>query len=368
MKKKKLKIATVVASELPFPIPSDFPRPYAPLQIALDIAEGLTKKGHEVTFFGPRGSKSKLFKVVTAPFAPLYKNKILSLPGVHGREREKIFSLFDQYLVALLFKENLKRNFDIIHIHPVDRTLPLAFLTKTPVVYTLHDPIYPWRAEIFKAFQTKNQYFISISNNQRKPAPFLNYAATIYNGLNLNLFPFSEKPKNQCLFLGRLLPRKGVAEAVQAAIRAKERLIIAGSPNEGKYWKEKIKPYLKRKNIKYIGSVPYKKTHKYYGESKVLLCPLQWEEPFGLTFIESMACGTPVIAFNRGSAGEVIKDGKTGFIVKNLREMVKAIKKIGTISRKECRARVEENFTTERMVEEYEKVFYRILSRQKKIK
>jgi len=362
MKKKKLKIATVVASELPFPIPSDFPRPYAPLQVALDVAEGLTRKGHEVTFFGPRGSKSKVFKVVTAPFTPLYKNKIFSLPEVYGREKEKIFSLFDQYLVALLFKENLKRNFDIIHVHPVDRALPLALLTKTPIVYTLHDPIYLWRAEIFKAFQTKNQYFISISNNQRKPAPDLNYAATIYNGLNLNLFPFSEKPKNQCLFLGRLLPRKGVAEAIQAAIRAKEKLIIAGSPNEGKYWKEKIKPCLKGKNIKYVGSVPYKKTHKYYGESKVLLCPLRWEEPFGLTFIESMACGTPVIAFDRGSAREVINDGKTGLVVKNIEEMIEAIKKIDQIKREDCRKWVEEKFTVERMVSEYEKIFYKIVT------
>jgi len=362
MKKKKLKIATVVASELPFPIPSDFPRPYAPLQVALDVAEGLTRKGHEVTFFGPRGSKSKVFKVVTAPFTPLYRNKIFSLPEVYGREKEKIFSLFDQYLVALLFKENLKRNFDIIHVHPVDRALPLALLTKTPIVYTLHDPIYLWRAEIFKAFQTKNQYFISISNNQRKPAPDLNYAATIYNGLNLNLFPFSEKPKNQCLFLGRLLPRKGVAEAIQAAIRAKEKLIIAGSPNEGKYWKEKIKPCLKRKNIKYVGSVPYKKTHKYYGESKVLLCPLRWEEPFGLTFIESMACGTPVIAFDRGSAREVINDGKTGLVVKNIEEMIEAIKKIDQIKREDCRKWVEEKFTVERMVSEYEKIFYKIVT------
>jgi len=180
--------------------------------------------------------------------------------------------------------------------------------------------------------------------------------------LNLNLFPFSEKPKNQCLFLGRLLPRKGVAEAIQAAIRAKEKLIIAGSPNEGKYWKEKIKPCLKRKNIKYVGSVPYKKTHKYYGESKVLLCPLRWEEPFGLTFIESMACGTPVIAFDRGSAREVINDGKTGLVVKNIEEMIEAIKKIDQIKREDCRKWVEEKFTVERMVSEYEKIFYKIVT------
>ena len=370
MKKKKLKIATVVASELPFPIPSDFPRPYAPLQVALDVAEGLAERGHRITFFGPAGSKSKKFEVITAPFVPLYKNKILEMPEVYGREREKIFGLFDQYLVALLFKENLKRKFDIIHIHPADRALPLAFLTDTPVVYTLHDPLYKWRGEIFKLYQTKNQYFISLSDAQRKSAPDLNYAGTCYNGIDLNLFPYSEKPKNQCLFLGRILPRKGVAEAIKVAIKAGENLVIAGNSGsrKGKYWKTKIKPYLKRKNIKYVGSVPYPNTHKYYGRAKVLLCPIKWEEPFGLTFIESMACGTPVIAFDRGSVREVIKNGKTGFVVKNLSQMAKAIKKIDKISRKDCRKWVEDNFTTERMIEDYEKVFYKILLAQKKIK
>lgn len=364
MKKKKLKIAITVTSEIPFPIPKGFPRPYAPLQIALDVAEGLAKKGHKITFFGPKGSKSKIFEVFEVPIIPLYKNKIFEEPYAKGREREKIFTLFDQYLVSQLFRENLKRKFDIIHIHPVDRALPLAGLTKTPVVYTLHDPLYPWRTDVFRMYQTKNQYYISISNNQRKPAPGLNWAATIYNGINLRLFPFDPKPKNHLLFLGRLLSKKGTHEAIQAVNLAKEKLIIAGHPSEGIFWDKKIKPYLRRKNIEYAGNIPYKKTYKYYGQAKALLCPIKWEEPFGLTFIEAMACGTPVIAFDYGSAKEVIKDGKTGFIVKNIRAMAKAIKKIDQIDRKECRARVEENFTIKKMIDNYEKVFFEILKKK----
>lgn len=363
--RKKLKIATFVASEVPFPVPKDFKDIYAPVEVALNVAEGLAKRGHEVTFFGPLGSKSKICKVREVNIKPLYKNKILKTPEVkREKEREKIFYLFDQYIISLIFQENLKNKFDVIHIHPVDRALPFAPLTKTPVVYTLHDPIYPWKVKVFEMYQTENQYFVSLSNAQRKPAPNLNWAGTIYNGINLKFFPFNPKPKNYLLFLGRILPKKGPHLAIQATIKARENLVIAGAPNTGRFWEKKIQPFLKRKNIKYAGFLPYGKTYKLYQEAKALLCPIQWEEPFGLTFIESMACGTPVIAFDRGSAREVIKDGKTGFVVKNIEEMIEAIKKIDQIDRKECRKWVEENFTIERMVNDYEKIYYQILNRR----
>ena len=349
---------------MPFPVPKDFGEIYAPVEVALNIAEGLAKRGHKVTFFGPLGSKSKICETREINISPLYKNEILKLPGAkEKKEREKIFYLFDQYIIALIFKENLKKKFDIIHIHPIDRALPFALLVKTPIVYTLHDPIYDWRAKIFKMYQTKNQYFISISNAQRKPAPDLNWVGTIYNGINLNLFPFETKPKNYLLFLGRILAKKGVDIAIKVALKTKENLIIAGDRPDENFWRKKIKPYLKMKNIKYLGFLPYQKTYKLYQEAKALLCPIQWEEPFGLTFIESQACGTPVIAFDRGSAKEVIKDGKTGFVVKNVEEMIKAIKKIDKIKREDCRKWVEEKFTIERMVSNYEKIYYRIIRR-----
>jgi len=364
--KKKLKIATFVASEIPFPVPKDFQEIYAPVEVALNIAEGLAKKGHEVTFFGPLGSKSKICRVREIPIAPLYKNEIQRFQKAE-KVKEKIFYLFDQYIISFIFKENLKKKFDIIHIHPVDRALPFALLTKTPVVYTLHDPIYPWRAKIFEMYQTKNQHFVSLSNAQRKPAPNLNWAGTVYNGIDLNLFPFNSKPENYLLFSGRILAKKGTHVAIKVALKTKENLIIAGDRPDKKFWKEKIEPHLKMKNITYAGFLPYQKIQKLYREAKALLCPIQWEEPFGLTFIESMACGTPVIAFKRGSAPEIIKDGKTGFVVKNFEEMVKAIEKIEKIKRGDCRKLVEDNFTIEKMVDNYEKVFLKILSGSKKI-
>lgn len=363
MRKKKLKIATFVTSEIPFPIPKDFPRPYAPLQIALDIAEGLSKKGHEITFFGPKGSKSKIFRVIKADFVPLYKNKILELPNVRTTEREKIFNLFDQYLVALLFKEHLKRKFDLIHIHPVDRALPFGFLFKAPVVYTLHDPIFRWREKVFKLYQTKNQHFIAISEFQKKAAPNLNWAGIAYNGIDLKNFPFEKKSGKYCLFFGRVMEKKGVHEAILAAKSAGEKLIIIGDCQNKKYFRKKIKPYL-GKNIKYFGFFPYREIFQYITKAKVSLMPIKWDEPFGLTFIESMACGTPVIAFNRGSAKEIIKDGKTGFVVKDVKGMAKAIKKINKIKRENCRAWVQERFTIEKMVTDYEKIYYQIINQR----
>jgi len=361
---RKMKIATMITGRYTIPPPKGVI--YAPTLIAQAVAEGLNKLGHKVTFFAPENSKVKVNKLITGNLKSLNGpslHEIFKDSSIREKEKEKITNLWDQYLIALIYQEALKGKYNFIHIHPVDRALPFGMAFRNlPIVYTLHDPIYPWRAKIFRMFQTKNQYFISISNAQRKPAPDLNWAGTIYNGLDLKKFPFSGKSKNHCLFLGRLLPTKGVKEAIRAVKIAKEKLIIAGTPNEGEYWEKEIKPHL-GKSIQYAGNIPYEETYKYYGQAKVTLCPIQWEEPFGLTFIESMACGTPVIAFDRGSVREVIRDGKTGFIVKNTKEMVEAIKKINQIDRRECRRQVEKNFSIEKMVNNYEKIFYQILKK-----
>lgn len=365
--RKKLKIAVMLAAELPIPFPKDYKKIYAPVQIALDTANGLAKKGHKIFFFTPKNSKSKNFKICEANFEPLYKNKILKIPGLKIAEKEKITCLFDQYLISLIYKTHLKEKFDIIHIHPIDRALPFGYMfPKTPVVYTLHDPVFQWREELYRLYKTKNQYLVSISKAQQKPAPDLNWGGTVYNGIDLKLFTFNKKPKDYLFFSGRIVPKKGAYEAIKIARAANKRLIIAGNPSKTywDYWKNKIEPSFSNK-IKYVGFVPYKKLVKYYAEAKATLMPILWEEPFGLIMTESMACGTPVIAFNRGSVPEIIKDGKTGFVVKNIGEAVAAIKKIDQIDRKECRKHVEENFSIKKMVDEYEKVYYDILRKKR---
>lgn len=359
---KKLRIATMVTGYFTTPPPEGVI--YAPMDIAVDVSEGLVKRGHKVDFYGPEGTKVNVTNVINAGLTPLKQNEddnILKTPNVGNAETNKIFNLWDQYLIAKMFAVAEEGKYDLLHIHPVDRALPLALShLKIPVVYTLHDPIYPWRAEIFKMFSSPNQHFISISEAQREPALDLNYAATIYNGIKLDEFKFYSKGGDYLLFVGRLHQEKGVAEAVEVARKTGEKLLIAGAPASGSYWDEKIKPYLGDK-IRYIGNIPKNLLHEYYGKAKATLIPIQWEEPFGLVMTESMACGTPVIAFRRGSAPEVVVDGKTGFIVDTVEEMASAIKKIGDIDRSACRKHVQENFTVEQMISSYEKVFIDII-------
>lgn len=359
---KKLRIATMVTGHFTTPPPHGVI--YAPMDIAVAVSEGLEKRGHKVTFFGPEGSKVKVSEVKTYGLNALRQNGELSLLtglNVGGAERSKIYNLWDQFLLSAIYKEALDGKFDIVHVHPVDRALPLAYaIRKIPTVYTLHDPIYPWRAEIFRMFSSPDQYYVSISDAQRKPAPDLNYLATIYNGIATEEAPFVQKPKgNYLLFVGRLHPEKGVAEAVEVARKTGEELIILGPPVTGEYWDKKIKPYLGEK-IRHIGVVSRKELYEYYGNAKATLVPIQWEEPFGLVMAESMATGTPIIAFRRGSVPEIVVDGKNGFIVDTIEEMIEATKKIDQIDRHACRKHVEENFGLEKMIDEYENAFLKI--------
>ena len=366
--KKKLKIAMMVASELPIPIPKKFPRAFASIPISTAIAEGMTKKGHKVSFFAPKDSESKKFKIVRGDFKSLYRNKDINLYELSSSARLKVINFFDQYLLSLIYEKFKKEKFDIIHLHgPVDRvTFPIVrMFPKIPVVYTIHDPLSAeWRIKLHRSFKTKHQYLVSISNAQRKSAPDLNWIGTVYNGIDLKDFRFNNKPKDYLLFAGRILKRKGVYEAIQVAKKTNNKLLIAGDYyTEKGYWEKKIKPNLSDK-IKYLGFISPKQLARCYSQAKATLMPILWEEPFGLTFIESMACGTPPIAFARGSAKEIIKNGKNGFVVKTLGEMVKAVKKIGQIDRKECRKWVEENFSLEKMVDGYEEVYYKILKKR----
>ena len=359
---KQLHIATIVTGHFTIPPPKGII--YAPMDIARWVGEGLVKRGHNVDFYAPKGSRVKVSRVISSNLRALKQNDesdILKDSQIGNAEANKIFNLWDQYLIAQMFKEADRGNYDILHIHPVDQALPLALShSKVPTVYTLHDPIYAWRAKIFKMFSSPNQYYVSISDAQRKPAPDLNYLATIYNGIDIGMFPFSRGGGDYLLFVGRLHQEKGVAEAVKVARRTGEKLLIIGPPVTGDYWNKRVAPYLNEK-IKYLGYVPYKKLFRYYQMAKATLVPIQWEEPFGLVMIESMACGTPVIAFRRGSVPEVVVDKKTGFIVDTVDDMTVAVKKINQIKREDCRIHIEKKFTIEHMIDRYEEEFLKLV-------
>lgn len=356
---KKLKIAIFCTNEWKTPPPQN--TFYAPLWISYYLAEELAKKGHKVFYFGSMESKLKYAKLISFGMPALKDNKELSSfisnPGLN----EKVVNFYEQLMVSRIYQMDQREKFDIINIHPYQRCIPFAPLTKTKTVITLHDPIEGFNKYVLSWTKDFPQiYLVSISKNQRKPLPHLKYAATVYNGLDLKKFEFNGKPGDFFAAAGRLVPEKGIDLAIGAAKKANVKLKIAGGPAKGRYWEEKIKPQL-NKNIEYVGMLDYYKMGNFYGRAKGLLHPQRWQEPFGLVFIEAMACGTPVITFDNGSAKEVVKNGKTGFVVKSEAEMAEKIKKIERIERKDCRNWVEKNFTIEKMAAEYEKVFYRIL-------
>jgi len=366
---KKLRIATMVTAHFTTPPPKGMI--YAPMDVAVNICQGLKKRGHKVTFFAPEGSKIKGVNLKTLKLKPLKQSEkwIEKIKG-QGADIAKLENLWDQYLLSHMFKGAIKGEYDILHIHPIDRALSFALAwQKIPVIYTMHDPLNRWRINIYRMFQSKNQHFVSISNAQRKPAPDLNYAATIYNGIDLDKFPFADKPKDYFVFVSNLREKKGAVEAVAAARGAKVKLLIIGPESSltKSYWKKEIAPYLNNK-IRYIGFVKRERLYKYYQNAKAVLVPIKWEEPFGLVMTEAMACGCPVIAFRRGSVPEIVEHKKTGFIVKpfeknkrpNIKGLVEAMKKIEQIKRINCRKRVEKKFSTDSMAKAYEKLFLKI--------
>lgn len=363
--KKSMNIAIMVRAFIPMPRPRDMI--YAPIDIAVAIAKGLSARGHKVTVFSPLGTEvyGEHVTVETMNLRPLVHNQT-EFEGLlnntellaHGQPW-----LWDRYMVNEMYKRAEAGEFDLLYFHHPESALSAAPLyPRIPTVYTMHDPIYPWYRELFEMFASPNQHYISISDNQRRDAPDLPYLTTIHNGTDISLFKFSEKHDDYLLFSGRITAEKGIREAIQVAKESKHRLLIIGPINHGSqdYFDQHIKPQL-NENILYLGRMDQDQLVKYYQKAKALLTPVQWEEPFGLTTIEAMACGTPVISLHRGAAPEIIEDGKSGFVVHGINEMVQAVGKVDQIKRRDCRKRVEDVFSYDTMVDNYEQAFQELI-------
>lgn len=355
-----MKIAMMVRSYITMPRPNDMI--YAPIDLAVAMAKGLGKKGHQVTLFAPLGTEvyGENVEVETCNLRPLVKEQADFAEML--KDTEKIANgqsfMWDQYMASCMFERASSGEFDIVYSHHPETALVMARqFPEVKTIIQLHDPINDWRKELYELYASDNVSFISISNNQRRDAPDLNYLATVYNGTDTTLFEFGDDPDDYLLFSGRLNPVKGVKEAIQIARESKHRLLIAGPPDLGHeyYFEQHIKPELDE-NILYIGRMDQEQLKTYYQKAKALLTPVQWEEPFGLTTIEAMASGVPVISLDRGAAPEIIEEGKTGFICKGIHEMVEAVGKLDTIKRQNCRKHVEDNFSYQVMVDRYEAV------------
>lgn len=354
-----------------FPTPPKEDVIFAPLWVASFLAEEMVKKGHKVTLFGARGSKSK-GKVVDLGLPPLEMHP--TLPNCVDIRKDRVINFYEQIYISDIYRRAEAGEFDVIHIHPVDMAINFAVNSSVPTVFTLHDPISCWRKFIYELYpKNKNIHFVSISESQRGPSKKINYIDTIYNGIDVEKYEFDGKGGDYLFEASRIVPLKGFDLAIKIAQNSGMALKIAGEILDREYWEEKIKPFIGSK-ISYEGMVSPFNLPLLYRKAKAFIFPLQWEEPFGLVMIEAMACGTPVIAFDRGSVKEVVKDGVTGFVVPplnkkgepNIEGMAEAVRKINSIDRTACRRHVEENFTLEKMVEKYEKVYEKIAKKSKK--
>jgi glycosyltransferase involved in cell wall biosynthesis len=314
------------------------------------LTEELVRRGHEVTLFASGDSITKATLESVHPKA-LRLDKSVKEAGIY--EMLQLTRVYER-----------ARDFDVIHSHMGCAALPYASLVKTPTVHTLHGIFTPDNEKLFT--HARQQPFISISNDQREPRLGLNYAATVYNGIDTSSYRFYPKPSDPpyLAFLGRLSPEKGTHLAIAIAKRSGWTLKIAGKIDavDVEYYENEIKPYIDGEQIQYLGEANHVEKNILLGNAFATLFPITWREPFGLVMIESMVSGTPVIAMSLGSTPEVIAHAKTGFLCHNVEECLEALQRIPDIDRAQCRQHVEDNFSVNRMADGYESVYRQVLA------
>ena len=320
------------------------PRHYGPWeQVASNIAEGLVKLGADVTLFATGDS--------------ITNGKLSSICAI-GYEENRTQ---DAKVLECLHISNLMERaseFDIIHNNFDFLPLTYSGLIKTPVITTIHGFSSTRIIPVYKKYNAIGHY-VSISNADRSME--LDYIATVYNGLNINEFKFHATPQDYLLYFGRMHHDKGPVEAIQIAKKSGKKLIMAGIVQDVNYFKERIEPHF-GDQIQYIGHAGPEQRNELLGSALALLHPINFNEPFGMSVAESMLCGTPVIAFNKGSMPELIKDKKTGFLVNTVDEAVEAITELPKINRRECFDWASSQFSSDKMVNDYFALYNKILS------
>jgi glycosyltransferase involved in cell wall biosynthesis len=313
------------------------------------ITEELVRRGHSVVLFASGDSTTSAEVVACCP-------RGLRLdPAVR-----------DPLAYSIVQLDRVTRRaweFDIIHSHIDYIAFPVARLLPTPMVTTLHGRLdLPDLPLVYARYPDIG--LVSISNAQRSPLPAARWLATVHNGIDLGHFAFQERPGTYLAFLGRISPEKGVDRAIEVARAVDMPLRIAAKvdPVDKEYFTRKIKPLLRDPRVEYLGEIDEGQKNEFLGGAFAYLFPINWPEPFGMTMIEAMACGTPVIAMDHGSVPEVVVHGQTGFICRSLGEMINAVQEVGRLSRSACRTRVANNFTAARMAEAYEAVYRTVVA------
>ncbi len=325
------------------------PKRYGGIErVASYLTEALVCQGHDVTLFARSDAVTRARLIA---------------PDDGASPPDQLGNLWAYYHLMLEQVYRHAEAFDAVHFHTGYRHFPLVRRAPLPHVTTMH-----WKmdtAELTPLFaEYQEMPLVSVSEAQREPLPRLNWLGTVYHGLPQALYAARYEPGQYLAFLGVLSPRKGAGEALEIARRAGMPLKLAGIvPDKYRdFFEAEVQPHLASPRVEYVGELNDKEKEAFLGNATALLCPIQFAEPFGLVMIEAMACGTPVIAYRRGAASEVVDDGVTGFVVEGLETAVEAVKQVNALNRTTCRQVFEHRFTARRMAEDYVAI-YRQLAR-----
>ncbi|HWI87567.1 MAG TPA: glycosyltransferase family 4 protein [Sphingomonas sp.] len=320
------------------------PRHYGPWELVTSLlTEALVAKGVDVTLFATADSETAGTLAAVVPTG-------------YSEDDSLDAKVMEMLHVSYAFER--AGEFDLVHNQADFVPLTFSRLVDVPQVTTIHGFSSPRIVPVFKRYEDRVHY-VAISDSDRHPD--LAYAATIHHGIRIDEFPFDAQGGDDLLFFGRIHPDKGAAEAIQAARATGHRLRMAGIIQDEAYYAREVEPHIDGERIVFNGPVGGAARTHALGHAKALLHLIGFEEPFGLSVIEAMACGTPVIAYNRGSMPELIDDGVTGFLVDTFEEAVAAIARIGEIDRAACRRAVDARFTVEAMANKYLALYRRIL-------
>jgi glycosyltransferase involved in cell wall biosynthesis len=308
------------------------------------LTEELVRQGHEVTLFASGDSITDAHLIAGCQQSLRLEKGAADPLSHHLLMLEKIWQQADR--------------FEIIHNHLDYLSFPMLKRIGTPAVTTLHGRLdIPELLPLYREF--KQMRVISISNSQRKPIAWANWQDTVYHGLPVDLYKPCLDPSGYLAFIGRVSPEKRVDRAIKIARRSGRRLKIAAKIDkvDREYYQTKIAPMLKGPGIEFIGEIGESEKNTFLANAAALLCPIDWPEPFGMVLIEAMACGTPVIAFDRGSVPEVVEEGVSGFVVKSIPEAVEAVNKIESLDRATVRRVFETRFSANRMAQDYIRIY-----------
>lgn len=311
------------------------------------LTEELVALGHDVTLFASGDSHT------AARLEPIVPRAL--------RLDASVRDVVAPHILMLSRLQERLAEFDVVHFHIDHMHLPMMRGAATPFLTTLHGRLdLPEIAPLFRAFPEAP--FVSISDAQRRPLASANWAGTVHHGLPPDLLPFSQRDRGYLAFLGRISPEKGPDAAIRIARAAGLPLRIAAKVDNADraYFESVVRPMLGQPGVEFVGEINEAEKAEFLGGATALLFPIQWPEPFGLVMIEAMACGTPVVAFNRGSVPEVVEDGVSGFLVEDETGALAALRRLDRIDRAGVRQAFEARFTARRMAEDYLALYRRL--------